>query len=161
MALYGLFRGAFSDEVEARLATYAPRDWGPRRGRVRLPWRWSSQPEKVRWLYGKMGLGGEGVLAQRGGLRPSATLGAALGLCLGLVAAAGTVALRPPGLEEWTDPESGIAFLRIPGGRFLMGSPGTALRGRPRRAATARSQARSLLDGPHRDHQRPVPASAP
>jgi formylglycine-generating enzyme required for sulfatase activity len=126
-SLYGLFQGALATEVRERLAGYAPRDWSGHSDRVRLPWRWANQPEKVRWLYARMGLGGEGALAPRGDLRPSATLGVVLGLCLGLLLAALAAILWPPTLDptlnEWTDPESGITFVRIPGGSFLMGSP--------------------------------------
>jgi hypothetical protein len=121
--LYGLFRGTLRDEVHGRLAVFAPRDWAARPGRVALPWRWAGRPERTRWLFDSMGLGGTGEPVAPGDLRPSATLGASLGLCLGLLAVAGVVVLRPPSLERWTDPQSGIEFVRIPAGAFLMGSP--------------------------------------
>jgi formylglycine-generating enzyme required for sulfatase activity len=141
--LYPLFRGELKEEVQTRLADYAPRDYqqqaADRQTVICLPWVWRDQLGKVRRLLWEMGLRGDSP----GPLRVPGTVSLAVGLGLGTAIAAavgaGGVAGVALGLtvagtavpvvryireqrEKREIPEL-LAMIELPGGTFLMGSP--------------------------------------
>ncbi len=87
-ALWRLHPGPVGPHIEARLAELTARDL-PHGGSIALPWTLSAQPVELRLRLAMLGFAREAGLRISATLHRSPRLRFALGLCVGVVAAAG------------------------------------------------------------------------